>query len=93
MWITLRKPGLGAAPVNYSARLRNISNALTGKPSLPRPRHGACLVDRTPARLLPLLNTTVTRWPPCRLTYVGPPAADGVSQINAVLPENLRTAW
>jgi len=51
----------------------------------------ALWIERLPASCH-LLNTTVTAdGRPCRLTYVGPPAADGVSQINAVLPENLRT--
>ena len=95
MWITLRKPGPGgAAPVNYSARLRNISNALTGEAVTPASGAMAALalwIERLPASCH-LLNTTVTAdGRPCRLTYVGPPAADGVSQINAVLPENLRT--
>ena len=95
MWITLRKPDpAGAAPANHSARLRNISNALTGESVTPASGAMAALalwIERLPASCH-LLNTTVTvDGRHCRLTYVGPPAADGVSQINAVLPENLRT--
>ena len=95
MWITLRKPGpSGVAPANHSSRLRNISNALTGEAVTPASGAMAALalwIERLPASCH-LLNTTVTAdGRPCRLTYIGPPAADGVSQINAVLPENLRT--
>lgn len=95
MWITLRKPGPdGVAPANHSARLRNISNALTGEAVTPASGAMAALalwIERLPASCH-LLNTTVTAdGRHCRLTYIGSPAADGVSQINAVLPENLRT--
>jgi len=96
MWITLRKPDPdGAAPAkNHAARLRNISNAMTGEPVTPASGAMAALalwIEHLPASCH-LLNTTVTAdGRPCRLTHIGPPAADGVSQINAVLPENLRT--
>ncbi len=96
MWITLRKPGpVGAAPAhNHAARLRNISNALTGEPVTPASGAMAALalwIERLPASCH-LLNTTVAAdGHPCRLTYIGPPAPDGVSQINAKLPEKLRT--
>jgi SAM-dependent methyltransferase len=95
MWITLRKPSPnGAAPANHSARLRTICNALTGEAVTPASGIMAALalwVERLPASC-DLLNTTVTAdGRPCRLTCIAPPAADDVSQINAVLPENLRT--
>jgi len=94
MWITLRKPGPEGAPAARSARLRNISNALTGEAVTPASGAMAAIAlwfERLPASCH-LLNTSVTAdGRPCRLTYIGPPAADGVSQINAVLPENLRT--
>jgi hypothetical protein len=39
-----------------------------------------------------LNNTTVTAdGRECRLVYVGHPAADGVTQVNAMLPEGIRT--
>src|ERR1017187_4432622 len=95
MWITLRKPGPErSAAANHSARLRNISNARPGKAVTPASGAMAALalwIERLPASCH-LLNTTVTAdGRSCRLTHIGPPAADGVSQINAVLPENLRT--
>ncbi|MGA2157232.1 MAG: hypothetical protein ABSH37_22705, partial [Bryobacteraceae bacterium] len=71
-----------------------ISNALTGEAVTPASGAMAALalwIERLPAGCH-LLNTTVTAdGRPCRITYIGPPAADGVSQVNAVLPENLRT--
>jgi SAM-dependent methyltransferase len=94
MWITLRKPGLDAAGPARNARLRNISNALTGEAVTPASGAMAAIalwVERLPASCH-LLNTAVTAdGRPCRLAYIGPPAADGVSQVNAVLPEKVRT--
>jgi len=94
MWITLRKPGPNGGAAAGAARLRNISNALTGEAVTPASGTMAALalwIERLPASCH-LLNTTVTAdGRPCRVTFIGPPAADGVSQINAVLPEGLRT--
>ncbi|MGD0668956.1 MAG: class I SAM-dependent methyltransferase [Bryobacteraceae bacterium] len=95
MWITLRKPGPESeAPAARAARLHNISNALTGEAVTPVSGAMAALalwIERLPASCH-LLNTAVTAdGRPCRLTCISPPAADGVSQVNAVLPENLRT--
>jgi SAM-dependent methyltransferase len=93
-WITLRKPGPEAAGPARNARLRNISNALTGEAVTPASGAMAAIalwIERLPASCH-LLNTTVTAdGRPCRLAYIGPPAADGVSQVNAVLPEKVRT--
>jgi len=93
MWVTLRKPGPARA-AQGAPRLRNISNALTGEAVTPASGTIAALalwIERLPAECH-LLNTTVTAdGRPCRLTFIGAPAADGVSQINAVLPEKLRT--
>jgi len=95
MWVTLRKPNPeDAARPARPARLRNVSNALTGESVTPASGAMAALAlwfERLPASCH-LLNTVVTAdGLPCRLTYIGPPAADDVSQINAVLPEHLRT--
>ncbi len=95
MWITLRKPGPGStAPPARAARLRNISNALTGEAVTPASGAMAALalwIERLPASCH-LLNTAVTAdGRPCRLTFIGSPAADDVSQVNAVLPEKIRT--
>jgi hypothetical protein len=95
MWITLRKPVPDTGPPAPStARLRTICNALSGEAVTPASGIMAALalwVERLPGSCH-LLNTTVTAdGLPCRLTCIAPPAADGVSQINAVLPENLRS--
>ena len=94
MWITLRKPAPEPATPARTARLRNISNALTGEAVTPAAGAMAALAlwfERLPASCH-LLNTAVTAdGRPCRLSYIGPPAADGVSQVNAVLPEKIRT--
>jgi len=94
MGITLRKPGPDAAAPPRGARLRNISNAVTGEAVTPVSGSRAALalwIERLPDSCH-LLNTTVTAdGHLCRLTSIAPPAADGVSQINAVLPEKVRT--
>jgi SAM-dependent methyltransferase len=86
MWITCRKP---AVP-----RIRNISNALTGEGVAPASGPMAALslwVENLPGTA-DLNNTTVTAdGRPCRLIYIGHPAADGVTQVNVSLPEGVRT--
>jgi SAM-dependent methyltransferase len=93
MWITCRKPAAarqeGAAPV-----LRSISNAFTGDavaPTAGAPAALALWVDRLPAGCD--LNSLVVTADglPCRLMYIGEPDAAGVSQVNAALPEGIRT--
>jgi SAM-dependent methyltransferase len=93
MWITCRKAGAvrtAAGP----ARIRNISNALTGEAVAPAAGPMAALsvwVENLPPDC-DLIGTTITAAGlPCRLTYIGEPEPDGVSQVNAFLPEGLRT--
>jgi SAM-dependent methyltransferase len=98
MWITCRKrprgwaggAGLPACP----ASIRNISNALTGEAVAPASGPLAALslwVERLPEEC-GLNHLTVTAdGRACRLTYIGAPERDGVSQVNATLPEGLRT--
>ncbi len=94
MWITLRKPLPENGAPARSASLRTICNALTGEAVTPASGIMAALalwIERLPPSCH-LLNTAVTAdGRPCRLTCIAPPAADNVSQVNAVLPENLRT--
>ena len=86
MWITCRKrsrPGI-----------RNISNALTGEAAAPSSGHLAALslwIEHLPADCD--LNDLEVRIEdrPGRLIYIGPPAADAVSQVNVTLPEGIRT--
>ena len=97
MWITCRKqlPGwdTGAGQPGAAA-IRSISNALTGEAVAPASGPMAALslwVDRLPA-LCDLNNMRVLAdGAPCRVVYIGPPAADGVSQVNVALPQSVRT--
>jgi ubiquinone/menaquinone biosynthesis C-methylase UbiE len=86
MWITCRKRGKTA--------IRNISNALTGEAAAPATGHLAALslwIEHLPGHCD--LNDLEVRIDGAdgRLVYVGPPAADAVSQVNVVLPEGTRT--
>jgi SAM-dependent methyltransferase len=95
MWATCRKPDV-ARPVSRGAvpKVRNISNALTGEAAAPASGPMAALslwVGGLPPNAD--LNSLEVKADgrPCRLTYIGHPASDGVTQVNAVLPEGVRT--
>lgn len=87
MWVTLRK--LPPPP-----RLRNISNALTGEAAAPALGPMASLslwIERLPAGCdLNSLEVTAASLA-CRAMYIGEPDHKGVSQVNAALPEAIRT--
>ncbi len=93
MWITCRKRGARSAPAG-PARIRSISNALTGEAVAPAAGPMAAVslwVEGLPGDCS-LTDTGITAdGLPCRLTYIGEPEADGVAQVNAFLPEGLRT--
>jgi SAM-dependent methyltransferase len=93
MWMTCRKSD-DPRVVSGSARIRNISNALTGEAVAPAAGPMAAIsvwVENLPTAC-DMNGTVVTAdGMPCRLTYIGEPEADGVSQVNAFLPEGLRT--
>ena len=93
MWITCRKPdqnreGTGAVVI------RSISNALTGEAVAPASGPMAAL-SLWIANFPPdadLITTKVTAdGRECRLVYIGHPAADGITQVNLMLPEGVRT--
>jgi len=99
MWITCRKMpagwerSLSGKPPGQS-RIRTISNALTGERAAPAAGPMAFIsawIDRLPedCDLNHMAMTADGR--ACRLTFIGEPEADGVSQVNAALPEGLRT--
>jgi len=94
MWITCRKPPAEAPPAGPPPVIRKISNALTGEAAVPATGTLAALsvwVERLPADA-DLNNLTVTAdGLPCRVIYIGPPASDGISQVNVALPESIRT--
>jgi hypothetical protein len=100
MWITCRKMPAGwtaqlAWPAAVEpARIRNISNALTGEAAAPATGPLAALslwIERLPADCD--LNHLTVRADglPCRAIHVGEPDHEGVSQLTAALPEGLRT--
>jgi SAM-dependent methyltransferase len=100
MWITCRKmpegwtASLAGRAVAASARVRNISNAHTGEAVIPAGGPMAAMslwIENLPADC-DLNHVTVTADAGmCRLSYLGEPAHDGVSQLNAALPEGIRT--
>ncbi len=64
------------------------------KPSRPMPatwRRSRCSIAGLPPDCdLNNLSVSVDDLP-CRVAYIGPPAADGVTQVNAILPPGIRT--
>ncbi|HYW43734.1 MAG TPA: class I SAM-dependent methyltransferase [Bryobacteraceae bacterium] len=101
-WITCRKmPGgwsrvlpLKPRPAEFPCHIRNISNALTGERAAPATGPMAALsvwIDRLPADCDLNHMTMAADGAPCRLSYIGQPEADGVSQVNGALPEGIRT--
>jgi SAM-dependent methyltransferase len=93
MWVTCRKPGT-AAPAAGPAVVRNISDAFTGEAVAPAAGPWAALalwVERLPAACdLNSLCVTADGLE-CRLMYIGEPDHEGVSQVNAAVPEGIRT--
>ncbi len=105
MWITYRKmpegwtkwlveAGPGMFPLEPRPSIHRISNALTGEAVAPATGPMAAISVRIAG--LPLdcdLNhlAIAADGRVCRLTYIGEPEADGVSQVNAALPEGIRT--
>ncbi|HMC59997.1 MAG TPA: methyltransferase domain-containing protein, partial [Candidatus Solibacter sp.] len=101
MWITCRKRPAGWSQAGKRpdrapclSRLRNISNAFTGESVAPASGPLAALslwIEDFPDEC-DLNNTVVTAdGLACRLSYIGVPEHDGVSQVNVALPEGLRT--
>jgi hypothetical protein len=97
MWITCRKQPRGIPEALWpesGVSIRNISNALTGERAAPATGPMAAIsvwVGRLPPAS-DLNNLTITAdGRPCRLSYIGEPEPDGVSQVNAALPVGIRT--
>jgi SAM-dependent methyltransferase len=91
MWITCRK-----RPAGWSKgpAVRSISNALTGEAVAPASGPMAALsiwIDRLPGDCDLNNMTILAGGAPCRVIYIGEPAADGVSQVNVALPAGIRT--
>jgi len=94
MWTTMRKVGQAIRLPTGPCAIRNINSAFTGEPAAPDSGPMAMISLRIadlPADV-DLNNLTVTAdGAECRVTYIGEPAADGATQVNAVLPERIRT--
>lgn len=100
MWITCRKMpagwtnSLAERRPESMAVLRNISNAQTGERVAPISGPLAALslwIQGLPEEC-DLNHLAVTAdGLPCRVTFIGEPEADGISQVNAMLPEGIRT--
>jgi len=99
MWITCRKMagGWGASlpekpePVSH---IRTISNALTGERAAPAAGPMAFLsvwVESLPEDCDLNRMAMLVDGKSCRMTFIGEPAPDGVTQVNAALPEGVRT--
>lgn len=95
MWITCRKPGAAErARASGPVACAMISDALTGDAVAPAsgPMAALSLWMRNLAPDADLNNTRVTAdGRECRLMYIGHPAADGITQVNLMLPEGMRT--
>jgi SAM-dependent methyltransferase len=94
MWITCRKPATETPTPAPSPSIRKISNALTGEGVAPATGPLAALslwVEHLPTAADLNSLTVVADGRPCRVVYIGHPAADGISQVNVMLPEGIRT--
>ena len=96
MWTTWRKPDIYAhrTGVCGPASIRGITNAFTSEPLVPN--RGRCAAMSLWIDDLPEdgdINSLEVRVESAtaEIFYIGPPAADGLIQINAWLPPNTRT--
>lgn len=94
MWITCRKWDAPAQPSLAAPRIRHITNAITGEAAAPVAGPMASLslwIENLPPQcdLNALAIGADAR--SCRPSYIGEPAHDGVTQVNAALPPGLRT--
>lgn len=94
MWVTLRKPSGAAEVASTGVRIRRVTNSESSEPVAPnRGRYAALAMwlEGLPewADLLRLRVTVGGQ--EARLTYLSAPEADGLQQLNAVLPRGLAT--
>jgi ubiquinone/menaquinone biosynthesis C-methylase UbiE len=94
MWVTIRKPGLEASAHPSAVRIRRVTNSESSEPVAPaRGRYAAlsAWVEGLPGGA-DLLNMELRlAGEATRLSYLGVPEADGIQQLNAVLPDGLAT--
>jgi SAM-dependent methyltransferase len=94
MWITCRKRGEAAPPPAAAPRIRHITNAITGEAAAPVAGPMASLslwIENLPAECDLNAIAIGADGRSCRPSYIGEPAHDGVTQVNAALPPGLRT--
>jgi len=94
MWITCRKRAGGVTPVTAAPRIRHITNAITGEAAAPVAGPMASLslwIENLPAECDLNAIAIGADGRSCRPSYIGEPAHDGVTQVNAALPPGLRT--
>lgn len=94
MWVTYRKPGAGVPASGRTPSLRNICNAHTGESATPAagPLAAISLWIKYLPEKCDLQGLSIRAGGgACRPVYIGPPGRDEVSQVNAALPEGVRT--
>src|SRR5580658_9027402 len=94
MWITCRKAGEAPRPPSGHARIRHLTNAITGEAASPVGGPVALLslwIENLPAECDLNAIAVGADGRSCRPSYIGEPAHDGVTQVNAELPRGLRT--
>lgn len=94
MWVTIRKPGLEAASRGARVQIRRVTNSESSEPVAPvRGRYAAlsAWVEGLPGAADLLSLELRLAGQPARLSYLGMPEADGIQQLNAVLPGTLAT--
>jgi len=94
MWITCRKWDAAPRPASGAPRIRHITNAITGEAAAPvrGPMASISLwIENLPAECDLNAIAIGADGRSCRPGYIGEPAHDGVTQVNAELPPGLRT--
>jgi len=92
MWTTWRK--LIPGPALHAAFIKGITNAVSGEPVAPkRERHAviSIWIANLPEECELNNLEVLVEGAPAEPTYVGPPIAEGVRQVNAWLPAGIRT--
>jgi hypothetical protein len=94
MWITCRKWDAAPPRAAGPARIRHITNAITGEAAVPvaGPMASIALwMENLPGECDLNAIAIGADGQSCRPSYIGEPARDGVTQVNAALPPSLRT--
>ncbi len=94
MWITCRKWDASQPPPAGPPRIRHITDAITGEAAAPVAGPMASLslwIENLPGECDLNAIAVGADGRSCRPSYIGEPARDGVTQVNAELPPGLRT--